>query len=163
MEAPAAKSDIPTLRPTPDGAVEIIDQTALPHACRIVRLACLNDAVRAIRDMQIRGAPLIGVAAAYGLALALKEKDDDEALASAIAELAATRPTAVNLPWVLARMRSRLAPFPAGSRATAAWREAAAIAGEEADRCRHIITLSMMTCVKSGMGVSLFGIQVCII
>jgi methylthioribose-1-phosphate isomerase len=127
-----------TLRPTPDGVVEIIDQTALPHACRIARLACLEDAARAIRGMQVRGAPLIGVTAAYGLALALTRRDDDQTLAAAIATLAATRPTAVNLGWALARMRARLAALPAGSRAEAAWREAGAIAGEDAEQCRRI-------------------------
>ncbi|MDR3221675.1 MAG: hypothetical protein LBU46_06690, partial [Candidatus Accumulibacter sp.] len=109
-----------TLRPTP-GAVEIIDQTALPHACRVMRLTCLEDVVRAIRDMRVRGAPLIGVTAAYGVALALAAQDDDGALDSAVALLAATRPTAVNLGWALARMRARLAGFPAGARAEAAW------------------------------------------
>jgi methylthioribose-1-phosphate isomerase len=132
------KSDIPVLCPTPDGAVEIIDQTALPYACRVVRLSRLEDAARAIREMRVRGAPLIGVTAAYGLALALKEKDDDDTLAFAVTELAATRPTAVNLAWALARMRARLSVLPAGSRAAAAWREAAAIANEDADCCRRI-------------------------
>jgi methylthioribose-1-phosphate isomerase len=128
----------PTIRPTPDGAIEIVDQTTLPHARRIARLVCLDDAVRAIRDMRVRGAPLIGVTAAYGLALALAEKDDDETLSSAVAALAATRPTAVDLAWALAHMREKLSPLPPGSRAAAAWREATAIADEDADRCRRI-------------------------
>jgi methylthioribose-1-phosphate isomerase len=129
---------IHTLRPTPDAAVEIIDQTRLPHACRIVRLTCLEDAAQAICAMQVRGAPLIGVTAAYGLALALAAKDDDSTLASAVVTLAATRPTAVNLGWALSRMQARLAPLPPGSRAAAAWREAGAIAAEDADQCRRI-------------------------
>ncbi|MDR3299628.1 MAG: S-methyl-5-thioribose-1-phosphate isomerase [Candidatus Accumulibacter sp.] len=129
---------IPTLRPTPDGAVEIIDQTALPHACRIIRLGCLEDAVQAIRAMQVRGAPLIGVTAAYGLALALAARDDDATLAAAAAALAATRPTAVNLGWALARMQRRLARLPAGARAAIAWQEAGAIADEDAAQCRRI-------------------------
>jgi methylthioribose-1-phosphate isomerase len=131
-------TSIHTLRPTPDGIVEIIDQTALPHACRIARLTCLEDAAHAIRAMQVRGAPLIGVTAAYGLALALAAKDDDSALASAVATLAATRPTAVNLGWALARMRARLVLLPPGSRAAAAWKEAGAIADEDVDQCRRI-------------------------
>ncbi|MDR2787642.1 MAG: S-methyl-5-thioribose-1-phosphate isomerase [Candidatus Accumulibacter sp.] len=126
------------IRPASDAAVEIIDQTALPHTCRIARLTRLDDVARAIRDMQVRGAPLIGVTAAYGVALALTAKDDDDTLDSAIAALAATRPTAVNLGWALLRMRERLAPLPAGSRAAAAWREADAIAGEDAAQCRRI-------------------------
>jgi methylthioribose-1-phosphate isomerase len=127
-----------SIRPMPDGSVEIIDQTALPHAFRRVRLACLEDAARAIRDMQVRGAPLIGVTAAYGLALALARRDDDAAFDSAVATLAATRPTAVNLRWALDRMRARIEAFPSGERAGAAWREANAIAGEDAEQCRRI-------------------------
>jgi methylthioribose-1-phosphate isomerase len=132
--APAVRS----LRPTPDGAVEIIDQTVLPHVSRIVRLASLEEVAQAIRDMRVRGAPLIGVAAAYGLALALAHRDDDAALDSAVAVLAATRPTAVNLRWALERMRTRLGSLPAGARAAAAWREAGAIAEEDAGQCRRI-------------------------
>jgi methylthioribose-1-phosphate isomerase len=131
---PAARS----LRPTPDGAVEIIDQTVLPHASRIVRLASLEEVAQAIRDMRVRGAPLIGVTAAYGLALALARRDDDAALDSAVAVLAATRPTAVNLRWALERMRTRLGSLPTGARAAAAWREADAIAEEDAGQCRRI-------------------------
>ncbi|MDR0441499.1 MAG: S-methyl-5-thioribose-1-phosphate isomerase [Candidatus Accumulibacter sp.] len=144
----------PVIRPTPDGAVKIVDQTALPHACGIARLACLDDAVRAIRDMRVRGAPLIGVTAAYGLALALAAKDDDDALSSAVAALAATRPTAVNLAWALERMRAKLSLLPPGSRAAAAWREAAAIAGEDAEQCRRIGEhgLTLLSSLAKGPG-----------
>ena len=128
-----------TIRPSTDfRAVDIIDQTALPHAYRTLRLASLEDAAHAIRAMQVRGAPLIGVAAAYGLALALVRRADDNALAAATATLTATRPTAVNLHWALARMRSRLAPLSPDERADAAWREAAAIAEEDVAQCRRI-------------------------
>ena len=82
--------------------VVVLDQTALPHAVRWLTLRTLADAARAIRDMQIRGAPLIGATAAYGVALALRE---GRSLAEACETLAATRPTAVNLRWALARMR----------------------------------------------------------
>src|SRR5215813_13125636 len=82
-------------------AVEIIDQTRLPHELSIVRVANLTEAARAIRDMQVRGAPLIGAAAAYGVALAMPEDASDRALDNAVAALAATRPTAVNLRWAL--------------------------------------------------------------
>lgn len=113
-----------TLRSAPDvRAVDIIDQTVLPHAYRILRLASLEDAANAIRAMQVRGAPLIGVTAAYGLALALAQRPDDASLNAALATLAATRPTAVNLHWALARMLKRLAPLAAGERADAAWHE----------------------------------------
>ncbi len=121
-------------------AVDIIDQTALPHALRTVRLITLEDAAHAIRSMQVRGAPLIGVTAAYGLALALTHKDDEATLSAAIGTLAATRPTAVNLQWALGRMQSRLAALPAGGRAETAWQEAASIAEEDADQCRRIGT-----------------------
>ncbi len=118
--------------------IAIIDQTALPHVLRIASLATLNDVAQAIRVMQVRGAPLIGVAAAYGVALAMQQHADDAALAQACATLAATRPTAVNLHWALDRMQRRLQPVPAGERAAAAWREAAAIAEEDVEQCRRI-------------------------
>ncbi len=134
-------NDIPTrtIRPLAGArAVDVIDQTALPHAYRTVRLSSLEDAAQAIRSMQVRGAPLIGVTAAYGVALALARKDDEATLSAAIATLAATRPTAVNLRWALARMQSRLAAVPVGARADIAWQEAAAIAEEDVDQCRRI-------------------------
>ena len=119
-------------------AVHIIDQTALPLACRVVRLTSLDDVVRAIRSMQVRGAPLIGVTAAYGVALALAPQADDETLLAAVDTLAATRPTAVNLQWALARQRSCLLPLPPAERAAAAWREAGRIAEEDVEQCRRI-------------------------
>lgn len=88
--------------------------------------------------MQVRGAPLIGVTAAYGIALAMRQDACDTALETAIARLAATRPTAVNLAWALARMRRLLAPLPAGQRAEAAWQEADAIAEEDVEHCQRI-------------------------
>jgi len=128
-----------TLRPAPDvRAVDIIDQTALPYDYRMLRLTTLDDAAHAIRVMQVRGAPLIGVTAAYGIALALARHADDATLARAVATLAATRPTAVNLNWALARMRSLLLPLPPAERAEAAWREAGEIAEEDAANCRKI-------------------------
>jgi len=94
-----------TIWPAPSGrTVEIIDQTKLPHELAIVGLNTLEDAVRAIRTMQVRGAPLIGATAAYGVALALAEDPSDAGLATALAKLGATRPTAVNLRWALAEI-----------------------------------------------------------
>jgi methylthioribose-1-phosphate isomerase len=119
-------------------AVDIIDQTALPHDYRILRLATLKDAAHAIRVMQVRGAPLIGVTAAYGVALALAHHADDSTLALAVATLATTRPTAVNLNWALARMQSLLLPLRPAERADAAWQEAAEMAAEEVVHCRRI-------------------------
>jgi len=127
-----------TIWPAADGAVEIIDQTKLPHAVEIVRLAGLADAVRAIADMLVRGAPLIGATAGWGLALALREDASDAGLARAVAALAASRPTAVNLAWALERVRARVAPLPAGERADAADAEAAVIADEDVAMCRAI-------------------------
>jgi len=128
-----------TLRPAPDArCVDIIDQTALPHDYRTLRLASLEDAVHAIRTMQVRGAPLIGATAAYGVALALTRQADDAALSVAIAKLAETRPTAVNLNWALARMRRCVAPLPPSARADAAWLEAGMIAEEDVAQCQRI-------------------------
>src|SRR5437868_6251555 len=89
----------------PDGAsVGIIDQTLLPHRFATVRLASLAEAARAIKTMQVRGAPLIGAAAAYGMCLALKDDASDEALERGYATLLETRPTAINLKWGLDEM-----------------------------------------------------------
>jgi methylthioribose-1-phosphate isomerase len=111
--------------------VEIIDQTRLPHELAIVRLSGLDDAARAIRDMQVRGAPLIGATAAYGVALAMTEDPSDKGLDQAVETLAATRPTAVNLRWALAEMRRHLGDLPAEQRFTAAVTRAGAIAEED--------------------------------
>ncbi len=128
-----------TIRPLADDrSVEIIDQTALPHVLRLLRLSSLGDAVRAIASMQVRGAPLIGVTAAYGLAMALADRADDAQLQAAVEALAATRPTAINLRWALRRMQQCLSALPPAERAPAAWREAAAIAEEDVRQCRLI-------------------------
>lgn len=131
-------------KPAPEGAapaqrsVDIIDQSALPHTLRTARLRTLDDAAHAIRAMLVRGAPLIGVTAAYGVALALAERADDATLAAALATLGATRPTAVNLPWALARMQRRLARVAPAERAAVAWQEAQRMADEDAAQCRRI-------------------------
>ena len=116
---------------TASRAVAIVDQSVLPHAWRTLTLKTLENAAQAIRTMQVRGAPLIGATAAYGVALALEGEKSDAALAQALAVLGATRPTAVNLAWALARMQAALLPLPASARADAAWREADAIADED--------------------------------
>lgn len=121
-----------TLRAHPEQRViDIIDQSRLPHALHWVRVATLAEAAHAIRAMQVRGAPLIGATAAYGLAIALGEACDDGGLQRAFATLGATRPTAVNLHWALTRMRDHLQPLPPEQRVAAAWQEAAAIAEED--------------------------------
>jgi methylthioribose-1-phosphate isomerase len=116
----------------PDGcSVEIIDQRLLPHQLVIARLQTLDEAVRAIRDMAVRGAPLIGATAAYGVALALAADPSDDGIARAIDALAATRPTAVNLHWALDAMRQALIPLPPRRRHDTALARAAEIAEED--------------------------------
>ncbi len=121
-----------TIWPAADGAaVEIIDQTQLPHAFVTARLATLADAAHAIHAMLVRGAPLIGATAAWGLWLALRADASDAGLAHAHATLLATRPTAVNLRWALDRGRSHLAPLAPGARAAAARQLAVEICEED--------------------------------
>ena len=121
-----------TIWPAADGrTVEIIDQTRLPHELAIVGLHTLDDAARAIATMQVRGAPLIGATAAYGIALAMREDTSDEALDAAHDLLLETRPTAINLRWALKRMCDGLRNRPRDQRAALAWKEAAAIADED--------------------------------
>jgi methylthioribose-1-phosphate isomerase len=117
------------------GEIEIIDQTKLPHTFETRRLATLAEAVTAIADMWVRGAPLIGVTAAYGVVLALQEDPTDAGLARACERLAATRPTAINLAWALERMRRLVVPLPAGQRAAAAVIGAARIADDDIATC----------------------------
>ena len=127
------EGDLRPLRPLPSSfAIEIVDQTLLPHDWVTVRIATAREAAHAIRTMQVRGAPLIGATAAYGLALALRADASDANLADARALLLATRPTAVNLRWALDRCVRAVASLPPSERAAAAWREADAIAGEDA-------------------------------
>lgn len=108
--------------------VVILDQTRLPHETAFVRLNTLADAAHAIRVMQVRGAPLIGATAAYGVALGLSEGLTLERI---VDTLAATRPTAVNLHWALARMRAELENSALAGRHEAAWDAARAIAQED--------------------------------
>jgi methylthioribose-1-phosphate isomerase len=128
-----------TIWPEDDGAsVVIIDQTRLPHRFETVSLRTVEDAAKAILSMQVRGAPLIGATAAYGLALALRSNPSDAGLSNAIALLAKQRPTAVNLRWALEEMRRALQNLPADERATAALVKAAAIADDDVETCRLI-------------------------
>jgi methylthioribose-1-phosphate isomerase len=119
-------------------SVEIIDQTALPHRFETITLRTVEAAAHAIKSMQVRGAPLIGATAAYGLALAVRADASDTALESNIEMLAAQRPTAINLRWALEEMRKVLAPLPAAERAAAAYAKAAAIANDDVEACRMI-------------------------
>src|SRR5215472_4749146 len=116
----------------PDGwSVGVIDQTALPHRLVTMRLTTLEEAAHAIRAMVVRGAPLIGAAAAYGVCLALRADASDEALERAYATLLATRPTAINLRWALDEMVACVRNRPRAERAAAAYQRAGEIAEED--------------------------------
>jgi methylthioribose-1-phosphate isomerase len=116
----------------PDGwSVGVVDQTALPHRLLTARLTTLADAAHAISAMVIRGAPLIGATAAYGMALALREDASDEGLERAYAMLLATRPTAINLKWALDEMMAVVRNRPRAERTAAAYRRAAEISEED--------------------------------
>ena len=111
--------------------VEIIDQTNLPFAFEIARIHSLEQMAVAIKTMQVRGAPLIGAAAAYGMALAMLYDDTEESLKQASQDLISTRPTAVNLQWAVSRMQAYLLSLPQERRNIAAWKEASKIAEED--------------------------------
>src|SRR4051794_24453570 len=112
-------------------SVGAIDQSLLPHRFATIRLTTLDDAARAIATMQVRGAPLIGAAAAYGVALALRGDASDESLERAYARLLATRPTAINLKWALDEMMAAVRNRPRDERVAAAYRRAAEICDED--------------------------------
>jgi methylthioribose-1-phosphate isomerase len=114
-------------------AVEILDQTLLPNQVHRVTLGSVDAVAHAIRSMQVRGAPLIGATAAYGMALAASAEPSDDGLRSAAEVLAATRPTAVNLRWALDRMLGVLLRTGCNKRPVAAWAEAAAIAESDVE------------------------------
>jgi methylthioribose-1-phosphate isomerase len=119
-------------------AVKVLDQRLLPWEVRWVRLETLDHACAAIADMWVRGAPLIGITAAYGLALALREDASDAALEAASARLSATRPTAINLRWALDRMRAALDPLAPGLRVAAAYARAGELGDEDEALCAAI-------------------------
>jgi methylthioribose-1-phosphate isomerase len=127
-----------TIWPTAVGTVEVIDQSRLPFELEILELRSLPDAARAIQTMVVRGAPLIGVTAAYGLALAARADPSDGSLEEATRMLRATRPTAHNLAWALAAMRSALGGLAPSERADAAFRTAAQICEDDVEQCRCI-------------------------
>lgn len=119
-------------------SVSVIDQTKLPHAFQTLRLASADDAARAIKDMIVRGAPLIGATAAYGFCMALREDASDAAIDNVYAMLAATRPTAINLKWALDAMREAVKPLGANARVAAAYERAAKICDDDVEICRRI-------------------------
>ncbi len=139
----------------PDGwSVQIIDQTRLPWALATVTLTTVQEAAHAIRAMLVRGAPLIGAAAAYGLALAVRADPATEAMERDAELLAHARPTAVNLRWALDRMLTRLRNTRVPDRAATAYAEAAAIAEEDVAQCRALGThgAPLLTAARRGAG-----------
>ena len=114
-------------------SVDIIDQTYLPHEFVIRSLKSMEEAAEAISTMRVRGAPLIGAMAAYGVALAMRERADDDSLALTCAHLLETRPTAVNLRWALARLKTTLEPLPAEERCPVAYALARDICAEDVE------------------------------
>lgn len=128
-----------TIWPLEDGSgVMVIDQTRLPHAFTTLTVRTMTDAAHAIASMQVRGAPLIGVMGAYGVAMAMRDEPSDRELERAYEVLLATRPTAVNLRWALDDVRGLLAPMPPAMRAAAAWERAAELCDEDIAICRAI-------------------------
>ena len=127
-----------TIWVTESGSVQVIDQSRLPFEFETLELATFAEAARAIKTMVVRGAPLIGATAAYGMALAARADPSDGNLDEATRCLQATRPTAANLGWALARMRRLLAETSLADRSQLAFREAAAICEADVDQCRQI-------------------------
>ena len=127
-----------TIWMTESGTVRVIDQSRLPFEFATIDLETLADAAHAIKTMVVRGAPLIGATAAYGMALAARSNPSDSHLAEAVRVLQATRPTANNLAWALTRMRKVLAEVQPRDRVDVAFREAAAICNADVEQCRSI-------------------------
>ena len=119
-------------------SVGIIDQTLLPHSFSTTQLKSLEEVCTAIESMQVRGAPLIGVTAAYGLALALKEDPSDTSMENAIQRLIETRPTAVNLQWALEMVRTAIESLVGSERVAAAYAKASGLADNDVSACSRI-------------------------
>lgn len=128
-------------------SADIIDQTCLPHEFIIKTLNNMQDVAEAISVMRVRGAPLIGATAAYGMALAMREDASDKNLLTAAETLLATRPTAVNLRWALDRMQVDLAEIPASGREVEGYRLAAEICDEDV-RINHAIGKNALTIIR---------------
>ena len=127
-----------SLEPSGRTVVSVLDQTRLPHDVRVLRLESMEDAAHAIATMQVRGAPLIGVTAAYGVALAAQDDPSDASLERAFAPLSATRPTAVNLAWALGEARAALGAVAPSERAARLFARAGELAEEDVAGCRAI-------------------------
>jgi len=118
--------------------VHIFDQTKFPHSLEVMTLESMTDAAVAIREMKVRGAPLIGAVGAFGLALALREEPTDRALASAFETLLNTRPTAVNLQYCLEEVYDAVKPIEEPARAAVAYKRAQELCNEDAELCEAI-------------------------
>jgi methylthioribose-1-phosphate isomerase len=118
--------------------VKIIDQTKLPHKFIIKELKTLNEAVNAIKTMEVRGAPLIGATAAYGIVLAIKENNDLDFIKKSSEKLVNTRPTAINLQWAVHRMNKKLSFVNPGDLFHVAIKEADEICNEDINFCKKI-------------------------
>ena len=121
-----------------NGSIGVIDQRLLPHEFQTLTLRTMEECAEAIRNMTVRGAPLIGATAAYGICLALRDDPSDAALAAAYATLHQTRPTAINLKWALDQMQAAVAQLPPTKRLTAAYARAAELCDEDAAVCEAI-------------------------
>jgi Predicted translation initiation factor 2B subunit, eIF-2B alpha/beta/delta family len=118
--------------------IKIIDQTKLPHKFLIKELKTVKDAVNAIKVMEVRGAPLIGATAAYGLVLAIIENDDQHFLKKSASELINSRPTAINLKWAVDRMLNKLEGINSDKILEIAINEAKEICEEDVNFCKQI-------------------------
>jgi methylthioribose-1-phosphate isomerase len=133
---------------TQDNHVTVIDQTRLPHAFTTCDLSTLDEACHAIQSMIVRGAPLIGITAAYGVWLAMQVSSDDQALEEALTRLGQTRPTAVNLHWALAQMAKVLRPTPASERVARAKMKADRLADDDV-ACCHAIGIEGLSLIRA--------------
>jgi len=121
-----------------DQAVKIIDQTKLPHKFEVKNLKTVKDAINAIKNMEVRGAPLIGATAAYGIVLAIMEKNDPEFIKTSCENLIKSRPTAINLKWAVNRMLKKLSGVNNNEILKVALEEAKLICEEDVKFCENI-------------------------
>jgi len=121
-----------------NNVVKIIDQTKLPHQFIIKDLKTVKDAINAIKTMEVRGAPLIGATAAYGLVLAIMENNDQTFLKKSSQELTNSRPTAINLKWAVDRMMKKLSGINSDQILNIALNEAKEICEEDVKFCENI-------------------------
>ena len=121
-----------------DNVVKIIDQTKLPHQFIIKDLKTVKDAINAIKVMEVRGAPLIGGTAAYGIALAVQENNDPEFIRKSAEELIQSRPTAINLKWAVERMMKKISGIKSNEILNIALKEAKDICEEDEKFCENI-------------------------